>query len=56
MPTGSNNPFGIKAAGTQPYVEARTREVIHGVYATDPNYGTMLKKVMKSANLYQYDR
>lgn len=56
MPTGSNNPSGIKAAGTQPYVEARTREVIHGVYATDPNYGTMLKKVMKSANLYQYDR
>ena len=106
MPTGSNNPFGIKAAQGQPYVEARTREVIGGksvyinarfrkfdslddafakhgellahgrpyahartllkepdkfadaltgVYATDPNYGTLLKSVMKGANLYQYD-
>lgn len=106
MPTGSNNPFGIKAAAGQPYVEARTREVVAGrtiyidarfrkfaslgdafekhgellatgrpyahartlindpdkfadaltgVYATDPNYGTLLKSVMKSANLYQYD-
>ena len=30
MPSGSNNPFGIKAAAGQPYVEAKTREVIHG--------------------------
>jgi Mannosyl-glycoprotein endo-beta-N-acetylglucosaminidase len=106
MPAGSNNPFGIKAAAGQPYVEATTREVIHGqsimvvarfrrfasvneaidlhgqllatarpyahartlandpdafadsltgVYATDPNYGSVLKRIMKSHNLYQYD-
>jgi hypothetical protein len=106
MPSGSNNPFGIKAAAGQPYVEAHTREVINGksitvvarfrkfasindafdqhgqllataspyahartlvdkpdafadaltgVYATDPNYGTSLKRIMKSHNLYQYD-
>jgi hypothetical protein len=106
MPTGSNNPFGIKAAAGQPYVEATTREVIRGksvtvaarfrkfasineafdqhgqllatappyararalvanpdafadaltgVYATDPNYGTALKRIMKTYNLYQYD-
>ena len=106
MPAGSNNPFGIKAAAGQPYVEARTREVVGGrtiyidarfrkfaslddafkkhgellatgrpyahartliadpdkfadaltgVYATDPNYGTLLKSVMRSADLYQYD-
>lgn len=30
MPTGSNNPFGIKAIGTQPYVPATTREVVNG--------------------------
>jgi hypothetical protein len=106
MPAGSNNPFGIKAAAGEPYVEAHTREVIHGksirivakfrkfaslndafdqhgrllatgapyahartlvgdpdafadaltgVYATDPNYGAALKKIMKAHNLYQYD-
>jgi hypothetical protein len=106
MPSGSNNPFGIKAVAGQPYVECQTREVIHGqsvtvvakfrkfasmneafdqhgkllatarpyahartfrkdpdafadaltgVYATDPNYGTVLKRVMKTYNLYQYD-
>jgi len=106
MPAGSNNPFGIKAAAGQPYVEAHTREVIHGqavtvvarfrkfasineafdqhgrllatarayshartlvndpgafadaltgVYATAPNYGTILKRLMKTYNLYQYD-
>jgi len=106
MPAGSNNPFGIKAAAGQPYVEAQTREVIGGnnvtivaqfrqfasiddafdqhgrllataspyanartligdpdafadaltgVYATDPNYGTALKGMMKTYNLYQYD-
>lgn len=31
MPAGSNNPFGIKSFGDQPYVEAMTREVIGGV-------------------------
>ena len=106
MPSGSNNPFGIKATGNDPYVEARTREVVGGkeifivakfkkfasltdafdqhgkllataspyaaartnlpdpdkfadaltgVYATDPDYGTILKKLMKTHNLYQYD-
>jgi flagellum-specific peptidoglycan hydrolase FlgJ len=106
MPAGSNNPFGIKAAAGQPFVEASTREVIDGqsvtivakfrkfnsmsdafdqhgqllatgrpyaaarthlddpdafadaltgVYATDPNYGTALKRLMKSNDLYQYD-
>lgn len=30
MPTGSNNPFGIKAVGDQPYVETKTLEYIHG--------------------------
>jgi hypothetical protein len=106
MPAGSLNPFGIKAAAGQPYVEASTREVLQGqsvrvvarfrkfatlneafdqhgrllatarpyahartlvgnpdafadaltgVYATDPNYGTSLKRLMKSCNLYQYD-
>jgi hypothetical protein len=106
MPAGSNNPFGIKAAAGQPFVQATTREVINGqsvtvvakfrrfvtiseafdhhgkllatgrpyarartlandpdafanaltgVYATDPNYGASLKRLMKSYNLYQYD-
>lgn len=31
MPAGSNNPFGIKAAPGQPYVEAQTTEFINGV-------------------------
>jgi flagellum-specific peptidoglycan hydrolase FlgJ len=36
MPAGSNNPFGMKAAGGQASVPARTREVVHGqsVYIT----------------------
>lgn len=38
MPTGSNNPFGMKvrAGGTDPYVETQTREVVNGkdVYIT----------------------
>jgi flagellum-specific peptidoglycan hydrolase FlgJ len=106
MPSGSNNPFGIKATAADPFVEAQTREVVNGkditivakfrkfasmddafdqhgrllatarpyaqartqvgnpdafadaltgVYATDPNYGTALKRIMKTYNLYQYD-
>jgi hypothetical protein len=106
MPVDSNNPFGIKAAAGQPFIEANTHEVVHGqsvrvvarfrkfaslneafdqhgkllataspyahartlsddpdafadaltgVYATDPNYGTLLKSLMKSQDLYQYD-
>jgi flagellum-specific peptidoglycan hydrolase FlgJ len=30
MPKDSNNPFGIKAAGNQPFVEARTHETVGG--------------------------
>ena len=30
MPPDSNNPFGIKAVGTQPAVESPTREVVNG--------------------------
>jgi peptidoglycan hydrolase-like protein with peptidoglycan-binding domain len=30
MPPGSNNPFGIKAKGDQPFVKARTIEHVHG--------------------------
>jgi hypothetical protein len=106
MPAGSNNPFGIKAASGQPFVEAITHEhldgrdvtisarfrkfesiaeafdehgkllatrpayerarglvkdpdafadALTGVYATDPNYGALLKRLMKDHNLYQYD-
>ena len=106
MPAGSNNPFGIKAWGNQPFVVSRTTEflggryvvvsakfrkfatladafmahaallgtsgyyarareclpdvdafadALTGVYATDPDYGTDLKKIMVRDNLYQYD-
>jgi hypothetical protein len=106
MPPGSFNPFGMKAAEGQPFVEVSTREVIHGqsvqvvarfrkfasfdeafdhhgellatrpvyrdamalvdnpddfadaltgVYATDPEYGHLLKSLMTSHDLYQYD-
>jgi hypothetical protein len=34
MPAGSNNPFGIKAAGNQPYVEAATKEFEGGKWIT----------------------
>jgi flagellum-specific peptidoglycan hydrolase FlgJ len=34
MPPGSNNPFGIKATGDQPYVESPTREVVNGESVT----------------------
>ena len=34
MPTGSNNPFGIKAVGNQPSVEASTREFEGGKWIT----------------------
>ena len=34
MPPGSNNPFGIKATGDDPAVEAQTREVMSGKSVT----------------------
>lgn len=106
MPPGSNNPFGIKAVGDQPGVDAMTKEdyghgkvtvsqrfrkfdslsdafkeharllsegkylkhvmehkddpdkmadALTGTYATDTEYGTLLKSIMKSGNLYQYN-
>lgn len=106
MPSGSNNPFGIKALPGEPSVEAWTTEFIGGenikvresfrafptmeaafvrhsqllgtsglyssarqhlenpeqfadaltgVYATDPNYGSKLKSIMRSNNLFQFD-
>ncbi len=106
MPSGSNNPFGIKAREGQPSVLAWTKEevggrkisiqqhfrvfpsldeafikhaellgtssryenarrfkndpdrfadALTGVYATDSNYGTMLKSVMKSNDLYRFN-
>ena len=106
MPAGSNNPFGIKARNGDPFVPARTHEVMQGQtvvivdrfrkfdsiaeafdahgallatakvyakamehkddpnafadaltgrYATDPNYGTSLKRLMAQQKLYQYD-
>lgn len=106
MPTGSNNPFGIKAVGNQPGVDAMTKEdyghgkvsvsqkfrkfdslsdafkeharllsegkylkqvmefkddpdkmadALTGTYATDTKYGSLLKGMMKSGNLYQYN-
>ncbi|POR40053.1 peptidoglycan-binding protein [Methylobacterium sp. V23] len=36
MPPGSNNPFGIKATGSQPSVEVGTREVRNGVWGREP--------------------
>ena len=30
MPPASNNPFGIKAVGAEPFVESQTREVVNG--------------------------
>ncbi|MEZ4296237.1 MAG: glucosaminidase domain-containing protein [Polyangiaceae bacterium] len=106
MPAGSNNPFGIKAVGNQPGVDAMTKEdyghgkvsvsqkfrkfdslsdafkeharllsegkylkqvmefkddpdkmadALTGTYATDTKYGSLLKGIMKSNNLYQYN-
>ena len=33
-PPGSNNPFGIKALAGQPYVNAETREYLHGQWCS----------------------
>lgn len=50
-------------ATRKPYARARTKlpdpdafaDALTGVYATDPNYGKVLKGLMRSANLYQYN-
>lgn len=42
MPVGSNNPFGIKAVAGQPFVTARTREIVGG------------RSVMMNQNFAQY--
>ncbi|MGO7274688.1 glucosaminidase domain-containing protein [Rhizobium ruizarguesonis] len=106
MPSGSNNPFGIKAKGDEPFVLARTHEVeggqtvvvmakfrkfasfdeafsqhgrllgtssyyrkamavrddpfafanaLTGVYATDPNYGGKLIRLINQYELAAYD-
>ncbi|MBD9449730.1 glucosaminidase domain-containing protein [Rhizobium sp. RHZ01] len=107
MPPGSNNPFGIKAKEGEPYVLARTGEVLNGkrvtvtarfrkfanfdeafsqhgrllgtssyyrkamavkddplafcnaltgVYATDPNYGKKLIRLINQHELIAYDK
>lgn len=46
------------------YARARTKlpdvfafaNALTGVYATDPNYGTMLGQIIRGSNLTQYDR
>jgi flagellum-specific peptidoglycan hydrolase FlgJ len=45
------------------YAKARTKlpdpdafaDALTGVYATDPNYGKLLKQIMKGSNLYKYN-
>jgi|SRR5580658_4964149 hypothetical protein len=54
---------GRLLATASPYAHARTlignpdgfADALTGVYATDPNYGTSLKRLMKTYDLYQYD-
>lgn len=50
-------------ATRSPYARARTKlpdpdafaDALTGVYATDPNYGKVLKNFMRSENLYQFN-
>jgi len=55
---------GRLLATGKPYAKARLKlpdadafaDALTGVYATDPNYGKLLKSVMRGGNFYQYDR
>ncbi len=47
--------YYANARSKLPDVEAFA-DALTGVYATDPNYGTALKKVMRQSGLYQYNR
>lgn len=55
---------GRLLAGNPRYAEARKYENspdafadhLTGIYATDPNYGTLLKRLIDGHNLTQYDR
>jgi flagellum-specific peptidoglycan hydrolase FlgJ len=54
---------GELLATGSPYAHARTlvanpdafADALTGVYATDPNYGTLLKSIMNAHNLHQFD-
>src|ERR1017187_3766733 len=54
---------GRLLATAGPYAHARTlvsnpdafADALTGVYATDPNYGTSLKRIIKTYKLHQYD-
>lgn len=55
MPEGSNNPFGIKAVGSQPFVEAWTHETVHGkdvqVRAKFRKFGSINEAFVEHARL-----
>ncbi|SEN16662.1 Flagellum-specific peptidoglycan hydrolase FlgJ [Sphingomonas gellani] len=54
---------GRLLAQAKPYARARTKlpnadafaDALTGVYATDPKYGELLRKIMRQSKLYQYN-